>query len=222
MKTYAKFACIGLLTVSLTLSGCDKDEKGSGNGGSSGVASGSGSASAYASPDDVFGAFKTAASKNELKKFMGCMTQKSQNEFTMATIMMSAFLPMKHMDDEAKAKALGEEIESVMAKHGLSEDKMEKMDPSVEPDYEKIFAPVKDKSAFVADLFALITREDPETPLKMLSSATLKDVQVDGEKAIGKLVVDGGDEEIEFVKVDGSWLIKMPNPGGPAQGGPGN
>lgn len=213
MKTHFNSVCLGLLVVSLTLSGCGGgDEVAGGDDKSKGA---SGGAAAYDSPEQVFDAFKAAAANNDLKQFMGCMSAKSQNEFAFGMVMMSAFLPMQHMDDEAKAEALGKEIESVMAKHGLSEEKMDQMEPNTEPDYDKVFAPVKDKAAFVGDLFAIIEREDPDTPLKMLATASLKDVKVDGEKASGKMVVDGDEEDIEFVKVDGSWLIEMPGPGGP-------
>src|SRR5690606_2297468 len=124
---------------------------------------------------------------------------------------------MKYMNDQAKAEALGKEIDGVMSKHGLSEDAMPTADPSAGPDIEKILAPVKDRSAFVADLFAIMAREDSDTPLKSISNATLSmpDTPITGDTASGKITIEGRDEKIEFQKVDGSWLIKMPEPSGP-------
>ena len=95
MNSLVKFVCVVSVPISLMLSGCGGD-KSAGNGGTK-------SSGTYSSPDEVFTAFKSAATKNDLKNFMACMSAKSQNEFTFGVIMMSAFLPMNYMDDQIQA-----------------------------------------------------------------------------------------------------------------------
>ncbi len=222
MNSISRQAWLILVAATLVLGGCqpgnesssskESPSKGSSSAGQSG---GGAKAAKHATPEAVFTAFGEAASKNDVKAFMSCLTKKSQGDFAFMTMMMSTFAPMKYMNDQAKAEALGKEIEGVMAKHGLTEEAMPMDDPSAEPDVEKILGPVKDRGAFVADLFAIMSREDPETPLKSISGATLKDVAMTGDAASGKIVIDGREEKIEFSKVDGGWLIVMPKPEGP-------
>jgi len=217
MKTCATIATVGIFTISLMLCGCDKGPSTTG----AGTASGNPAVSAsFETPEAAFAAFQSAAKAEDPGKLMECMSPKSQNEFAFAMVMMSGFLPMKYMDDEAKAEALGKEVQAILDKHGLSEDKMKEMDPGAEPDLNKFFAPVKDRGALVADVYAIIAREGPDTPLKMIAGMTMTDVKVEGDKATGKVVVDEKENDIEFVKVGGSWLVEMPGPGGPGPGQP--
>ena len=218
MRSMTRNFAIGIWVVAVALVGCTPKQDG-GNAAEGGGSGGNSQTGGSATPEQSFAAFKAAASKNDVNEFMNCLTPAAQNEFAFGTVMMSAFLPMKYMNDEAKATALGNEITAVMEKHGLSEDTMEAMDPSVEPDFEKMLAPVKDKAAFVGEMFTIMIREDPDTPLKAISTATLKDVKIDGDKASGTITVDGEDQPLEFAKIDGKWLIKLPGPGGPAPTG---
>lgn len=229
MKTISNWAYLGMLLAMLTLTACGGGED-SGGGtktdkekktGSTGdvKADDKGEGATYAAPEEVFAAFKAAAAENDMKGVLACMTQDSQNQMVMASMMMAAFLPLNFSDDQEKVKKLGEEIKTIMEKHGLTED----MDAGgEEPDIEKYLTPVKDRAQLAADLFALMQREDPDSnPFANMANAELKDVKMDGETATGKFSLDGRDEDIEFVMVNGNWLIKMPEPSGPEDGGDG-
>lgn len=216
MKGHGKLVGLMMLLAMLTLTACgggEDSDNGGKNGGKGGDASNGSGAATYASPDEAFAAFKSAASKNDMKGVYECMTVDSQNQLVMAGVMFAAFLPLQHMDNEEKAEAVGKEVNDILEKHGLTEEMTPEQQGGDSADIAKYLSPVKDKGALVGELFALIQKEDPDSNMfEQMADAELKDLKIDGDMASGKFNIGDQEEEIEFVKVDGSWLIKMPDP----------
>jgi hypothetical protein len=189
-------------------------------------------AGAHATPEDVFKTAKAAADKEDWKGFCDCLTDDSRDTFAggmaFAGVMMKAFGELGGKEAGAKLKP----IDDVLTKHGLTEENLKKMEKGpplgAEKDMAKamkeLVAPVKDRSAFVADMVAALKqvgekgKDQPPFP----KDAVLKDVKIDGDSAKAMVVSQQGgaerSEPIEFRKVGAGWKIELPT--GPPNLGP--
>lgn len=159
----------------------------------------------YGSPQEVFDDFQKAATAKDWNKLMACMTPETQDAMVAGFVMMGAM-----------AAAFGDkEMEPLLKKHGV--------DPNAKPD-ESITDPaeamkllagkIKDKPAFVSDIMAHLEKKDPGAATQNLPSGTLTDVKIEGDAATATVVgkdKDGKEQkaDIQFKKVDGSWLLHM-------------
>src|SRR5436305_13346758 len=93
-------------------------------------------------------------------------------------------------DKEVLAKL--KPLEDVMAKHGLTEAALAKVKgenpigkgpEAMKQAFKKLVAPVKDRSAFVADMIAALKKMDPKQAKQgpLAADAELKDVKIDGD-----------------------------------------
>ena len=176
----------------------------------------------HATPDDVFQAAKAAAAKEDWKGFCDCLTDDSRDTFAggmaFAGVMMKAFGELGGKEAQGKLKP----IDDVLSKHGLTEENLKKMEKAPplgggEKDMAKAMkemaAPIKDRSAFVADMVAALKqvegkgKDQPPFP----KDAVLKDLKIDGDSAKAVVVGRQGDVErsdpIEFRKVGAGWKI---------------
>jgi len=180
---------------------------------------------AHATPEDVFKAAKAAADKEDWKGFCDCLTDDSRDTFAggmaFAGVMMKAFGELGGKEAQAKLKP----IDDVLSKHGLTEESLKKMEKGppiggAEKDVAKamkeMVAPIKDRSAFVADMVAALKQVEDKgkDQAPFPKDAVLKDLKIDGNSA--KAVVVGQQEgaersePIEFRKVGAGWKIELP------------
>lgn len=195
-----------VLLVSLTTSGCGQKK--------------------YDSPEAVFSAASKALEKEDMEKFLNCMTEESQDVFAggivMVTMMVKgmaeAFGGLGGEADKAKEKFA--KLDEVMAKHGLTKEYLkgiEEVQPGTpEEAMKKLLEPVKDKPELVSDMMEAFKELDESgdgpDPAKAFSGE-LEDLKIDGDTATAKMVttVDGKKEkeDIKFKLVDGGWLIHL-------------
>ncbi|HVF61240.1 MAG TPA: hypothetical protein VNJ70_15640 [Thermoanaerobaculia bacterium] len=128
----------------------------------------------------------------------------------------------KKMEDEGAA--VQKKLEAVLAKHGITELMEQTPDPEPGSDptqnAEKLLAGV-DQVALISDITALMKENfkdaekaegSPTPPIPNYTMAfgevkqgDLEDLKVKGDTASVKV----GGEEVQFVKVDGRWYVKL-------------
>jgi hypothetical protein len=185
----------------------------------------------YRTPQDVFNAAKEAAKKKDIKGFMNCVTEESQDILAggtaFAAVMLKSFATAFAKGDEAK-KLLErmKDLDATLARHGLTEEALARMKGELSIDVAKnpeaikkaikiLVRPVKDKVAFFGDVLAALDKlgtKPGEGPLP--ADAELKDVKVEGDFASGVVVSRKDDKErrepLHFKKVGGGWKIDLP------------
>ena len=180
-----------LLFVSVSLTGCGQKK--------------------YTSPEAVFEAAKSAMADEDMEGFMNCLTPESQDLFSGILVMLGSMMKglASLAEDDAETKEAIVKMDKVLDKHGLTEEFMKKMEESDESDPEKaiklVVEPIKDKAAFVADMFEAFKGLDDEggSPADQFKG-TLKDIKIDGDSASAVLEDGGETEPIQFKKVKGS------------------
>lgn len=244
-STYHRAAVYVTAVALLTAAGCGKDKETEEKNGQP-KGSGAAPAAAYDSPQAVFEAAKAATAEKDWKTFAGCLTEESRDVFAGGLVMMTGMIKAFSVGfagpegaEEAKAKI--KPLDDVLAKHGLTEEVMKKAEPKQPPGggdpeamtkaLRAMAAPIDDRTAFIADVFAAFEKigDSPADEMDMLANATLADVEIDGETATGTVIQRQNGQEkkepIEFRKVDGSWRIHLTaeefmQGGGPGPGGP--
>ena len=199
MARYLLSSLLGcsLLLSGVTLSGCGSKE--------------------HESPEAVFEAAKSALADEDMEGFMNCLTPESQDLFSgmlvMLGTMMKGFAALAGDDPDALQSV--SKIEKVLETHGLSEDVMGMMESADESDpaaaMQKLVEPIKDKAAFVGDMFEIFNEMDDSkrpSPGDQFKGA-LKDIKIDGDSASAVLEDGGKSEPVQFRKVEGSWLIHL-------------
>jgi hypothetical protein len=195
-----------------------------------GTALAGGRGTTYRTPQEAFDAAKKAIAREDWKGFCATLTDDSRDVLAggmvMVPLMIKGFAKLAPEDKQKELLAKLKPLEDVMAKHGLTEEALAKMPKDEKPGgkgpeaikqaFKKLLAPVKDRSAFVADMIAAMKKMDPkqakEGPLP--ADAELKDVKIEGDTAKGMIVTKKGGQEkrapIDFRRIDGSWKIDLP------------
>ncbi len=180
--------------------------------------------SSASTPEAAYANLKDAADKKDIKRVMGCMTTESQDQ--MAGTLAFAGMMRKGMSEmpgmPADTKASVKKVAEVMAKHGLTDEYLKSLDGKKKAAFnpadfggalKDITAPVKDKPAFVADMFAAMPQKDGAPAAFDIQYKGLKDVKITGDKATGTAVqvMKGKESEtpMNFVKQNGSWKIDL-------------
>jgi hypothetical protein len=151
-------------------------------------------------PEQVFNEMVEAAKKEDGKALMATLTRDSQKVIT--GTMVVAMMNMK-------------EGEEVLKKHAINVDlvgeKFAGGDPATAMKSMRDIADlVKDAPGFVHDTIPVMKKVDPKnSPATGMSSAKIKDVKVEGDKAKGTAEIEGKTYELPFVKEDGMWKIDM-------------
>jgi len=166
------------------------------------------------SPEAAFDALQEAAQEGDWETAMQQMTEQSQAKMAGGLVfglgMMAAFDP--------KSK---DEVESLLKEHGLDPDAEEDDEPihgnDMEAALKKMTDPIEDKPAFIADAIALMKKLNKKEGGSSFDFPVgkLEDLKVDGNSATAVIVVSKkGKEErepVEFRKVDGGWLVHIPD-----------
>jgi hypothetical protein len=173
----------------------------------------------YKTPEKAFEAAQGALAKNNWKAFLACLTEQSRDTFAGQLAMVGVmYKGIAEFDKTGKAKEKFKPIDVTLEKHGLTDKFVKKLEKSPPKDPKEmakrvktLIAPIKDKSAFVADMMKAMEKAGGKKE-NMLGGVKLKDVKIDGKKAKGDLVYPKKDKKdpVEFVKVGDGWLIDLP------------
>jgi hypothetical protein len=166
------------------------------------------------SPEGVFKAFQDAVNDEDWKTAANCMTTESQAMMADGLVLAALF---GTGGDAAKEK----EVTQMLKGHGID---LDAEPPAGGPGNGKMPSPsdtVKDRPALIADLMAFVKKNADKKGGPDFRLQNLSNLKVDGDRATGTVEAQRGEEPIEFVRVDGSWLISMPGGRGPGPAGPG-
>jgi hypothetical protein len=183
----------------------------------------------YRTPQEAFDAAKKAIEREDWKGFCATLTDDSRDTLAggmvMMPLMLKGFVKLAPEDKQKEILAKLKPLEEVMAKHGLTEEALAKMKDAkpagkgpeaIMQAFKQLLAPVKDRSAFVADMIAAMKKLDPKQAKQgpLAADAELKDVKIDGDTAKGVIVTkkDGQEKRdpVAFRRIDGSWKIDLP------------
>jgi hypothetical protein len=195
----------------------------------------------YATPQEAWQAAAKAFTNKDWKAVYGVLTDESREKLTAQAaflpLMIKGFAKLAPKDKQAEEMAKLKPLDDVLAKHGLTEEVLKKMEQEAkakgtdkkDPDAMKkalqtLIAPIKDRRAFVGEMMPALQKATgmSKEDNKAFAEAQLKDVKVEGDKARGVLVLKKGDKEqrepIEFRREGGGWRVEMPEPKGKAEG----
>jgi hypothetical protein len=189
-----------------------------------------GGGTTYRTPQEVFKAAKKALQREDWKGFCATLTDDSRDTLAgglaLMPLMAKGFAKLAGEDKEKEILAKLKPLEDVMTRHGLTEAvlnkmKEEKKEPGKDPEairrgLKKLVSPIKDRSAFIAEMVAAMKKIDEKkadtAPLPR--DAQLKDLKITGDKAKANVVSmrDGKEKSdpIEFRRINGSWKIELP------------
>lgn len=179
----------------------------------------------FATPQEVIEAIRQASQKDDLKAWCQCLTDDSR-DLLAATVIVDEFTTRqaKGRDANAKQKAHFQAVAEVFEKHGLKDESLEKMQkefmaitvpqaplPAKIGAAQAILAPVKDRNAFIEDLFKTVQKlSGSEGPLSMWKNAKLADVEIRGKEAQGRVSMGRGEPKTFYFKKQGdSWKLDL-------------
>jgi len=170
-------------------------------------------AKVFKTPQDAFDAFDNAEHTKAWKEF--CDTFTKSREAYAAGLVQNVLRNFAGKRDPDGFK----QIITVLEKHGLTADTIKQQLADVEKEkknplkqYAILTEPIKDKTAFVVDLYAAWEKVDPKMVPAMPCTRAVKNVKINGDAAQGMLSKKfAGKELLEpfyFVKEKGSWRVE--------------
>jgi len=174
------------------------------------VVKGGTTAKVYKTPQEVFAAFVKATKDKDAATFIGCITDKSHDQFAKLVI-MAAGLGGNNTD-----KKQIEAFDKVFAKHGLPKDARKEVDSTFRKDpvegqkvVQKFAGQIKDRSGFLTEALPILFQsKSPDSQ----GNPELKDVKITGNTATAMVVVaKGAQQPVTFVKVGESWKLELPD-----------
>jgi hypothetical protein len=179
----------------------------------------------YDTPEAVFKAAQTAASKKDFKSFFSCITEDSQKLMTGQLVMTGSLIKASAgRDPTGKATEMIKPINEVFSKHGVTDEALKKIKPPKSPEeaaktVRTVAGLVKSPAAFCSELIAVLDKMNPKGGNDPFATGKLSDVKITGNKARGTIQMKVGESErkepIEFAKVGGGWKLVMPEPKAP-------
>ncbi len=189
-----------------------------------------GTGATYRTPEEVFEAAKKAIAREDWKGVCATFTDNTRDMLAgglaMMPLMAKGFAKLAGEDKEKEMLEKIKPLTDVLAKHGLTDavlkkmekqgDKGEKGEEAIRKGLKRLVGPIKDRCAFIAEMITVLKKADgkglKDGPLP--KDAELKDLKVDGDHAKGTVVstVSGKEKRdpIEFRKIGGSWKIDLP------------
>lgn len=161
----------------------------------------------YETPEAVFAAYQEAASKSDFRKVAECISDESQ------TVMAGEMIVVA-MDLGQKVEEMRHSLDIVFNRHGIdrSAKPSEDLDLSDPRDRLKWAAePVVDKPGCIADFINVIRASGLTNRSVPAADGTLKDLQVDDDRATAIIESQKPDQPVEFLMEDGSWRIHFPH-----------
>jgi hypothetical protein len=176
---------------------------------------------AYDTPETVFKAAQAAIKRQDIKGYFGCLTEDSQKLMTGGLVMHGSMIKAGAARNPGDEMAeLVKPIDEVFSKHGLTEEALKKIGPpkDAREAAKNIRAAadlVKSRVGFSSDMIAVLEKGRPKGA-DPFAAGKLADVKIEGDRARGTIEMKFGESEhkepIQFVKVDGSWKLVLPEP----------
>lgn len=186
------------LLILILLAGCGSDEEAKQENKKPEVAK-----AGYDSPEAAFRALKSAFVQDDWKTAASCMDKTSQDMLAGSMVFGVDFVAT----DGKKRK----EVEKLFKKHGIKPN--EEGDVDFSGGMASLAADVKDKPAFIAEVFEFIKRnsdDDFDGPGR-IGKGSLTGLNTKGNSATATVKVkDAKNEPIEFRKIDGRWFVHLP------------
>ena len=167
----------------------------------------------YETPEATLETAKVAFADNDYNDFCDCLSEDGRDQMAAMMVLLGRY---RQLTTEGEA---AEEIAAVLKKHGLEEADTKNVngdpnasDQSAKAQFKKLVEPIKDRSAFIVEIIAVIRKhsDQPDTKL-LLPDARLTDLKIDGQVATAKLVQTRDGEEkttpIKFAKNGNQWKI---------------
>jgi hypothetical protein len=184
----------------------------------------------FSTPQQAFEAARGAAQKGDWKGVCATLTDESRDALAGALAVLPSMYKAMARRAGPKEKAVLDKLRPlalVLAKHGLSEKTFNNLlaeragaadkDEAIKLALPRLLAPVRDRCAFIADMFDALKKVDEKQAARspIAANAQLKDVTLDGDTAKGVIVtrVPGGRDRrdpIAFRRRAGSWKIDLP------------
>jgi hypothetical protein len=187
------------------------------------------------SPEEAFRFAKVATAKGDWKGFVSYLAPETVDQLAGFMLVIGAVArdvlqpPPGPGFPKEVMQGLKEPVGKLFTKYGLSDETLNKMKadnalpnlsaPPNPDQLTKLANMIRDRANFTGEAMALIFPEIAKKSPKgadPLANKSLKDVQVNGNKATGKLVnlVNGMEvgvpQPIEFEQVNGNWVMEMP------------
>lgn len=168
----------------------------------------------YDSPEAVFAAAKAAAEAKDYAALVKTIEPKSRRDMAVGLIVVLGFVTFGD-------PSLKPEVEALVAKHGLPDEKgMKKIKGSNRVKMKKLGDMIENPSALVVDAMQLFEKavENQKAkgkkkgrvsnPGNGIAFGELVDLKVNGDKAKAKMKPEKGKaKKIDFVKVEDSWYL---------------
>ncbi len=197
-----------------------------------------GEAKTYKSPKEVFNAFFSALKRDDWKTAARCLTPDSEKKLAggmvVGVLFMKGFMTaFADKDETGKVKETLKAVDSLLEKHGLTEESLKKADLEKLKELKdnpeegkklllKLGGMVKDRGGFIGGIVALMKKSGKSGGPFDVQGAELQDVKIEGDKAKGTAVVKKGDKEerkeLEFRKIGGGWRMEAPEDFGKGRG----
>lgn len=174
----------------------------------------------YQSPEAAFAAVQEAARNKDFQGAVGALTDDSQDALcgmiVLATGLMAAFGGDEMADIKAVLEKHGVPIEAPKFDFNIGEAPPADATPPAAEEPEEM--PIKDKPAFIAEMFAVMEKKGgsegfDKGPTDWID-AELRDLAIAGESATATVfrMEEGAEvtEPIEFRKGPGGWLVHLP------------
>ena len=163
---------------------------------------------------------KEATVKKDWSGMISCMTPQTQEMMLGGMAMMVQFVgAMPGGGDKMKGAT------DILTRHGAKLDTSGLIGPGADPTkpnpqeaLKKLTSDVKDKAACLVELMAWFEKNGDDNMKNsmspdQISSSTLSDVKIEGDKATGKITSNknGKDQtqDVQFQKIDGKWYADM-------------
>lgn len=184
-------------------------------------------AATYKTPQDCFDAGTAAFAKGDHKTWVGCLAPQSQKDLAVefAVEFATTRASLDDLKDKEQAAALAKAYKplfEVLESHGLTKEATKDVTKGKDAkEREKVakavLAVVKDPEKFLVDFYGAMEQLKNLTKEKDNATEKLTGVKIKDDKGTAKLVrtIKGGDkakdvvteEDVEFVKVEGSWRM---------------
>lgn len=187
----------------------------------------------YKTPQEAFAALRAAAKKEDVRGMTQTLTRDTVDKMTGGLVFAALFIKglteaFGKDDKTGKSKEVVESIDKLLAKHGLTKEKVDalekqkdqsgkKGDPKeMEAAMLKLAGLIKDRPGFLEDFMKVVKKmpgKQEGSPFSELAGAELKDLKVEGNTATGTVVsMKGGKEKrdpVRFKKEGDGWKIEL-------------
>jgi hypothetical protein len=187
-------------------------------------------AQGFGTPQEAFEAARGAAQKGDWKGVCATLTDESRDALAGALAVLPSMYKAMARRAGPKEKTVLDKLKPldlVLARHGLNEKMLNNLlaeraesadkDEAIKLALPRLLAPVRDRCAFIADMFDALKKVDEKHAARspITADAQLNDVTLDGDTAKGVIVtrVPGGRDRrdsVAFRRRAGSWKIDLP------------